>query len=331
MVLIPALPASRPSARRRAASRGRAGGRRTATSRFRHPPPPRADARADAADARADPADPRRRGRGRRRPAARARGVVGVVLACTHVTCVLVLLSHHRYFSHRAFSTSRAARFALAAAASVGAQRGPLWWASNHRRHHRFCETEDDPHCPRHGVLWAHGLWACDRRNFAVDAALVDDWLRVSPELVLLEAFCLPLGHVAQGALRAAVRQLAALVGIGAHLARRSVADRGRAASRAASTRRTPSTRCATRRARPTAAPTTTRSTGRSSRCSTAARASTSRTTTTRTSRSTARGTPTRRTCSTRSSSARGSCGACSGGRAPRPRRASDPFVYVKL
>ena len=37
---------------------------------------------------------------------------------------------------------------------------------------------------------------------------------------MLLEAFCLPLGHVAQGALRAAVRQLAALVGVGAHLAR---------------------------------------------------------------------------------------------------------------
>ena len=44
--------------------------------------------------------------------------------------------------------------------------------------------------------------------------------LRASPELVRLEAFCLPLGHVAQGALRAAVRQLAALVGVGAHLAR---------------------------------------------------------------------------------------------------------------
>ena len=36
---------------------------------------------------------------------------------------------YHRYFSHRAYATSRAAQFVLAALAQSTAQRSVLWWA----------------------------------------------------------------------------------------------------------------------------------------------------------------------------------------------------------
>ena len=55
---------------------------------------------------------------------------------------------YHRYFSHRSFKTSRAFAFFLAFLAQSSAQRGILWWAANHRRHHRFSDTDEDVHSP---------------------------------------------------------------------------------------------------------------------------------------------------------------------------------------
>src|SRR4249920_1271097 len=40
---------------------------------------------------------------------------------------------YHRYFSHKAFKTSRAMQFAFALIGAMCVQRGPLWWAAHHR------------------------------------------------------------------------------------------------------------------------------------------------------------------------------------------------------
>ncbi|MEO8161930.1 MAG: acyl-CoA desaturase, partial [Arenimonas sp.] len=40
---------------------------------------------------------------------------------------------YHRYFSHRAFRTSRALQFAFGLLGAASVQRGPLWWAAHHR------------------------------------------------------------------------------------------------------------------------------------------------------------------------------------------------------
>ena len=50
----------------------------------------------------------------------------------------------HRYFSHRAFAASRPLNFVLALVAVAAGQRGPLWWASTHRRHHQLCDRDGD-------------------------------------------------------------------------------------------------------------------------------------------------------------------------------------------
>ena len=66
---------------------------------------------------------------------------------------------YHRYFSHRTFSTSRAAQFLFALVGNSSLQRGPLWWAAHHRRHHRHPDEHIDPHSPhQHGLLWSHLL-----------------------------------------------------------------------------------------------------------------------------------------------------------------------------
>ena len=49
---------------------------------------------------------------------------------------------YHRYFSHRAYATSRAFQFALAVLAQSTAQKSVLWWAAKHRHHHLHSDTE---------------------------------------------------------------------------------------------------------------------------------------------------------------------------------------------
>jgi stearoyl-CoA desaturase (delta-9 desaturase) len=96
---------------------------------------------------------------------------------------------YHRYFSHRAFSTSRAFQFFLAFLAQTTAQNSVLWWAAHHRGHHRFSDTEADAHSPgQRGFLYAHLGWIFDRKNRQVDLVRVSD-LTAYPELMWLHRF----------------------------------------------------------------------------------------------------------------------------------------------
>ncbi len=96
---------------------------------------------------------------------------------------------YHRYFSHRTFRTGRKRQFLFAFLGATSAQRGPLWWAYQHRHHHRHSDEPEDPHSPKcHGFLWSHIGWITSRRNFPTDYGSVRDLSRY-PELVFLNRF----------------------------------------------------------------------------------------------------------------------------------------------
>ena len=109
-----------------------------------------------------------------------------------------VCAGYHRYFSHRSFATSRAFQLVLAVLAQSSAQSSVLWWAANHRHHHRFSDTEHDLHSPlRHGFLYSHFGWIFDRRHRDTDFVQIDDLARY-PELRWLHRFELaPAGLLA--------------------------------------------------------------------------------------------------------------------------------------
>ena len=99
-----------------------------------------------------------------------------------------VTAGYHRYFSHRAFKTSRVFAFLLACLAQSSAQRGVIWWASNHRHHHRFSDTKKDLHSPKqHGLFYAHVGWLWNERSYQ-DFKNIND-LKRCPELVLLNRY----------------------------------------------------------------------------------------------------------------------------------------------
>ena len=114
---------------------------------------------------------------------------VGFALAAYGVRMFAITAFYHRYFSHRAFKTSRPMQFLFALLAGTAVQRGPLWWAAHHREHHRNADTEADPHSPaRRGFWWSHVGWFTAREHFRTKLAAVRDLARY-PELCFLDRF----------------------------------------------------------------------------------------------------------------------------------------------
>jgi stearoyl-CoA desaturase (delta-9 desaturase) len=93
---------------------------------------------------------------------------------------------YHRYFSHRAYRTSRTFQFLLALFSQSSAQKSVLWWSAMHRHHHLHSDTETDVHSPRHkGFVYSHFGWIFARRNAATDLVKVADFT-CYPELMWL-------------------------------------------------------------------------------------------------------------------------------------------------
>jgi stearoyl-CoA desaturase (delta-9 desaturase) len=96
---------------------------------------------------------------------------------------------YHRYFSHRAYSTSRVFQFVLAFLAQSSAQKSILWWAAKHRHHHLHSDSEEDVHSPRHrGFIYSHLGWIFSRKHDTADLAKVADLTRY-PELMWLHKY----------------------------------------------------------------------------------------------------------------------------------------------
>jgi stearoyl-CoA desaturase (Delta-9 desaturase) len=92
---------------------------------------------------------------------------------------------YHRYFSHRAYRTSRVFQLILAFLSQSSAQKSVLWWAAKHRHHHLYSDDQTDIHSPRHkGFIYSHH-WIFARRNDATDLAKIADLARY-PELMWL-------------------------------------------------------------------------------------------------------------------------------------------------
>jgi stearoyl-CoA desaturase (delta-9 desaturase) len=100
-----------------------------------------------------------------------------------------VTIGYHRYFSHRSFRTTRAFQFLLALACTMSAQKGVLWWAANHRHHHKYSDKEEDIHSPTlRGFWWAHVGWILSRDHGQTRWELIKD-LAKYPELRWLNRY----------------------------------------------------------------------------------------------------------------------------------------------
>jgi stearoyl-CoA desaturase (delta-9 desaturase) len=104
---------------------------------------------------------------------------LGLLLGMYAASAIGITVGFHRLFTHRAFETNAVVKFVLAALGSMAVQAPLLQWVAQHRRHHQYSDTPDDPHTPHHhgeglvGVLrgfWhAHIGWAFDANSAGLD------------------------------------------------------------------------------------------------------------------------------------------------------------------
>ena len=112
-------------------------------------------------------------------------------VALYYVRMWLVTTTYHRYFSHRAFKTSRVFQFLLAFLAETSAQKGVLWWAANHRHHHRESDQPADVHSPlQDGFWWSHVGWILSDKYTETREEAIRDFARF-PELRFLNRWYL--------------------------------------------------------------------------------------------------------------------------------------------
>ncbi|MFM9914129.1 MAG: acyl-CoA desaturase [Methylophilaceae bacterium] len=114
---------------------------------------------------------------------------VGVAVFLYVIRMFAITGFYHRYFSHKAFRTSRAMQFIFAVIGASAVQRGPLWWASMHRHHHISSDLVEDAHSPmQHGFLWSHLGWFLSDMHFKTRMERVTE-LAKFPELRFLDRF----------------------------------------------------------------------------------------------------------------------------------------------
>lgn len=92
---------------------------------------------------------------------------------------------YHRFFAHRGYKAGRVMQFLIAFGGGTAAQKGALWWASHHRWHHRFSDTNRDPHDSNRGFWWSHVGWILSNKYNETHYETIKDFAKY-PELVWL-------------------------------------------------------------------------------------------------------------------------------------------------
>lgn len=100
---------------------------------------------------------------------------------------------YHRYFAHQSFKTSRGFQFIMGVLAELAPVRGPIWWAENHRDHHKFTDTERDPHTPYRGVWMSYMGWVYHEPNIAHNYKNCVDLTRYKELRIIDRLFWLPM------------------------------------------------------------------------------------------------------------------------------------------
>ena len=95
--------------------------------------------------------------------------VQGLTLAWSllgvYISGVGVTGGAHRLWSHRAYKARLPVQLLLMCLQTMAGQNSIYTWCRDHRVHHKFAETNADPHNIKRGFLFAHMGWLCCRKH----------------------------------------------------------------------------------------------------------------------------------------------------------------------
>jgi len=85
-------------------------------------------------------------------------------------------IGYHRYFSHHSFKTKPWKEKALLFLGAMNGMGSTMSWCGTHRLHHRYADTDKDPHSPYYQNNWK--LWLSIFKPFTIPTKTVSDLIR---------------------------------------------------------------------------------------------------------------------------------------------------------
>lgn len=110
------------------------------------------------------------------------------VLLLTQLTGMLgITAGAHRLWSHKSFEAAVPVRLVFMIANS-GAHQGSIYhWVRDHRMHHRYTDSELDPHSIQYGFWYSHIGWLFYKKNQALrDAAAKVDMSDIEGDSIVM-------------------------------------------------------------------------------------------------------------------------------------------------
>lgn len=97
--------------------------------------------------------------------------------ALLYLTGLSITGAYHRYYSHRTYRTSSFMEGIMLFFGSMAAQASALRWSFDHRIHHAYVDSDNDPYSIKKGFWYAHMLWILEKPREIV-AKTVPDLLK---------------------------------------------------------------------------------------------------------------------------------------------------------
>ena len=86
-------------------------------------------------------------------------GVVLAIAGCYVFGTLGINLCYHRLLTHQGFVAPKWLEHGLALLGVCTMQDTPACWVAMHRMHHKYSDTQPDPHSPLVSFLWGHCGW----------------------------------------------------------------------------------------------------------------------------------------------------------------------------
>lgn len=87
------------------------------------------------------------------------------MMFCVYASGLGVTGGCHRLWSHKAYKARLPVEVLLMILQTMAGQNSIYTWSRDHRVHHKFAETDADPHNIKRGFFFAHMGWLCCRKH----------------------------------------------------------------------------------------------------------------------------------------------------------------------
>ncbi len=86
-------------------------------------------------------------------------GPIAILLISFAISNLSITCGYHRYFSHRSYNVNKFVEWLYVFFGTGAFQGSVLQWCTDHRRHHREVDTDNDPYSINKGFWYAHIGW----------------------------------------------------------------------------------------------------------------------------------------------------------------------------